>query len=165
MNHSECTHERTPAGRAACRRAMSHVPEHDAPATQRARQNAADASSRRRASNVTATRIPNVHDVLRGLEHVPRDVRAFLETAIERKLRIQSNPVERGTSFHVLSEVGAITVTWECTPVPKSRIVKEEVAWYARYGFSALSRQITFEEVWNALDNPHPKDYWLDAKG
>lgn len=145
INHSECTHPRTPAGRAACRRAMSHVPEHDAPAIQRARkqrENVVEAPKERRPRNVSQMRLPSAEDVLRGLDEIPARVRTFLNVARSKGLRIQPNAVERGTSFHVLSEEGAVTVTWE----------GNEIAWFARRGFSSLARRIDFKEVWNTLD-------------
>lgn len=142
INHSECTHPRTPAGRAACRRASSHIPEHDAPATRKARENVVEAPKERRPRNVTQTRLPSAEDVLRGLDEVPVSIRKFLAAARTKNLRIQPNRVDRGTSFHVLSEEGAITVTWD----------GDEVAWFARRGFSSLSRRIEFKEVWNTLD-------------
>lgn len=147
INHTNCTHPRTPAGRSACRRAMSHIPEHDAPATKKARENVVEAPKQRRPKDNTQTPLPSALDVLRGLDDVPARVRTFLNVAMARNLRIQPNRVERGTSFHVLSEVGAITVTWD----------DKEIAWFARRGFSSLSRRIEFKEVWNTLGESSPE--------
>lgn len=135
ISHANCTHPRTPAGRAACRRGTTTK------APKEARQNVVEATNTRRVRRDTPAKLPSVLDVLRGLDDIPARVRTFLNVAMTRGLRIQPNRVERGTSFHVLSEEGAITVTWDA----------DEIAWFARRGFSSLSQRIEFKEVWKVL--------------
>lgn len=143
IDHSSCDHERTPKARAACRRQQGTTPTKQRP--ERPPEATYEAPTSRR----TRTRLPDVTDVLKASSDTPARVRTFLNVALTRGMRVQPNQVERGTSFHVLSEVGAITVTWD----------GKEVGWFARYGFSSLSRRIKFEQVWDALEKAHPKTY------
>jgi hypothetical protein len=155
MDHSECTHPRTPAGRSACRRGL-RTGQPDATS-----QIAPKPAKQRRNGAVTVTRLPSVQDVLKGPDHVPMQVHTFLSDALQRGLRVQPHAVEEGMSFHVLSSIAAVTVTWKVTKVPKSRVMREEVSWFARRGNSSLARRIDFNEVWNALDVIPSKDRWL----
>lgn len=123
IDHSACTHPRTPKGRAACRRAGNVAPS----------QRPVETTKERRPSDDTRTTRRRAGADLRALADAPARVRVFIERCRELGLEITEAPVEVGHSLEVYSSRGAGRVTWE----------GERVAWFTRVGWSSVTRRVT----------------------
>lgn len=137
IDHSSCAHPRTPAGRAACRRAQG-----GATPTKQRPERPVGTSRERHPSDASYWRRGGRTDALKALNEAPARVRVFIERCKELGFEITAKPVEVGHSIEVYSSRGAGRVTWE----------GERVSWFTRLGHTSITSRVTsFREVWAVL--------------
>lgn len=124
IDHSSCAHPRTPAGRAACRRAGGVKQRPEKPA---------EATKAPRVRNDTRVTWPRRSGALKALADAPARVRVFIERCQELGLEVKESHVEIGHSLEVFSHRGAGRVTWE----------GERVAWFTRLGWTSITTRVT----------------------
>lgn len=127
MKHDACTHPRTPAGRAACRKAMAHVPEHDAPATRRAASTprpreigveVVDAApGRPTRKSAFRSSVAVLARSATALDMVPSPTRHVVELAWSNDWGVSYDPKPGGREVRVIvsSPRGDLTLWWKAT--------------------------------------------------
>lgn len=145
IDHSTCTHLRTPAGRSVCRRQMSHIPAHDAPVIKQAREASIERSAKVRPHDVMQTRRSRSSGALRALSDAPTRVRVFIKRCEVHGFEVTEVPVKLGFSLEIHSSRGAGRVTWN----------GEAVQWFTRLGYTSITTRVkNLHEVWEALGVP-----------
>jgi hypothetical protein len=161
IDHSQCTHPRTPAGRAACRKLRDEIKaEHGAGTDQRANFEAAVAYDKARTRRTRTEPTPNRRSartrVLRGpgdLADVPHAFGSVIRLAWERDWDVRTGDVynDNERNIKITSDHGTAIFTWRVS-VPFGI---HAVAWRSK-GTSVTSRCGTVNDAIRLLENDRP---------